>query len=55
MYGLPPGQLYPAILARRKAKLGPLYDSFYPALPPKKPVTSVQLPGAFTKAERRTG
>jgi hypothetical protein len=47
MYGLHPERLWPAIVERRKAKLGPLYPRFFPeappALPPKKPVQSVNL------------
>lgn len=30
MYGLPPEQLYPHILARRRAKLGKFYSAFWP-------------------------
>jgi hypothetical protein len=39
--GLAPDKVWPEIVARRRAKLGPLYDQFYPemaSLPPKKPV-----------------
>jgi hypothetical protein len=41
--GLHPQKVWPAIVARRKALLGPLYEEFWGAgLPPKKPVQSVR-------------
>ena len=49
--GLHPDKVWPAILARRKALLGPLYEAFYGvSLPPKKPVESVGVP--LTKRAR---
>src|ERR1700683_3247363 len=39
--GLHPEKVWPAILARRKALLGPLYEEVSGALPPKKPAQSV--------------
>lgn len=40
--GLHPDKVWPAVVARRKAMLGPMYADFFPeALPPKKPVQSV--------------
>jgi hypothetical protein len=39
--GLYPEQVAPAIEARRRAKLGSLYDQQFTALPPKKPSASV--------------
>lgn len=39
--GLHPEKVWSAIVARRKALLGPLYEAFYGvSLPPKKPVQS---------------
>jgi len=40
--GLHPARVWPAILARRKALLGPLYEAVL-ELPPKKPAQSVKL------------
>lgn len=43
--GLHPDKVWPAIVARRKALLGPLYEEFWgEKLPPKKPVQSELLP-----------
>lgn len=43
--GLHPDAVWPAIVAHRKALLGPLYEEFYGVeLPPKKPARSVTLP-----------
>lgn len=42
--GLHPSKVWPAILARRKAQLGPLYEVFFGVtLPPKKPAQSVRI------------
>jgi hypothetical protein len=42
--GLHPDKVWPAILARRKALLGPLYEAFYGvSLPPKKPPQSAAV------------
>jgi len=54
--GLHPSKVWPAIVARRKAQLGPLYDDFHgekfpPA--PKKPAQSVRLP--LEMERRRVG
>lgn len=39
--GLHPSKVWPAIVARRKAQLGPLYEEFFGvSLPPKKPCGS---------------
>ena len=39
--GLHPSKVWPAIIARRKAQLGALYEGFYGVgLPPKKPCRS---------------
>lgn len=52
--GLHPENVWPAIVARRKADLGSLYEQFFGvSLPPKKPVESVRLLGEFI--ERRVG
>jgi hypothetical protein len=40
MYGLHPDRLWPAIIERRKAKLGPLYPQFFPEPRDKKPPQS---------------
>lgn len=41
--GLHPEKVWPAIVERRRAILGPLYEEFFGvALPPKKPVSSVR-------------
>lgn len=59
MYGLHPDRLWPAILERRRAKLGPLYAKFFPeatdqVLPPKKPpLTERRLPTAFSPTARK--
>lgn len=57
MYGLHPNKLWPAIMARRRAKLGPLYSQFFPAplpaLPPKKPPQSERQPVAPPNLARR--
>ena len=42
--GIHPDKLQAAIEARRRAKLGALYDNFALNLPPKKPAASVRLP-----------
>lgn len=54
--GLHPARVWPAIVARRKARLGSLYEQFFGGcagvplefgqaqLPPKKPVVSVRIP-----------
>lgn len=42
--GLHPDKVWAAIVERRKALLGPLYEEFFGAtLPPKKPVRSVRI------------
>jgi hypothetical protein len=42
--GLHPEKVWPAIVARRKALLGPLYEAFYGvSLPPKKPPQSAEV------------
>lgn len=42
--GLHPDKVWPAIMARRRAQLGTLYEAFYPfeTAPPKKPSASVK-------------
>jgi hypothetical protein len=46
--GLHPSKVWPAIVARRKALLGPFYEEFWGEaerrLPPKKPVQSANRP-----------
>ena len=54
--GLHPARVWPAIVARRKARLGSLFEQFFggcegvtsqsdlASLPPKKPVVSVRIP-----------
>jgi hypothetical protein len=43
--GLHPEKVWPAIVARRRALLGPLYVQFFGVdLPPKKPVQSERSP-----------
>jgi hypothetical protein len=43
--GLHPTKVWPAVLARRKALLGPLYEAFYGASwPPKKPAQAERDP-----------
>jgi hypothetical protein len=45
--GLHPGKVWDAILERRRAMLGPLYEKFWGAAwPPKKPVLSATLADA---------
>lgn len=42
--GLHPSKVWPAIVARRKAQLGTLYEDFFGvSLPPKKPAQSVRI------------
>lgn len=42
--GVHPDKVWPSIVARRKARLGPLYEEFFGLeLPAKKPVQSVRL------------
>lgn len=42
--GLHPCKVWPAIVARRRAQLGPLYESFFGVgRPPKKPAQSVRV------------
>ena len=38
--GLRPEKVWPAIVERRRAKLGPCYADFFAELPPKKPAAS---------------
>lgn len=42
--GLQPDKVWPAIVERRKAQLGALYEAFYGvSLPPKKPAQSARV------------
>jgi hypothetical protein len=52
--GLHPSDVWPAIVARRKAKLGPFYEKFFGVdLPPKKPAGSVRVLGEREAARAR--
>lgn len=51
--GLHPQKVWPAIVARRKAQLGPLYEEFYGvSLPPKNPCRSEKRKTARTSEIR---
>lgn len=51
--GLHPQKVWPAIVARRKAQLGPLYENFYGvSLPPKKPCRSEKRKTAWNSQFR---
>ena len=51
--GLDPDKVWPAIVARRKALLGPLYESWWGvSLPRKKPAQSVRF---GTESKSRAG
>jgi hypothetical protein len=42
--GLHPDNVWPSIVARRRAQLGPYYEEFFGVeLPPKKPAASVRV------------
>lgn len=56
--GCHPDEVWPRIVAHRKAHLGTLYEQFFAidigaSLPPKKPARSVRFPTAFPRRADR--
>lgn len=53
--GIAPDKVWPAIEARRRARLGADYDKFFAEHPPKKPPQSVRAGDLARGRQKKTG